>query len=120
MEEPAEARLGRGQRLIEVTREDLELYGVEELEARLEVLEAEINRTRGFIDKKRAGRAAAEQAGKGSGPRRAAAASFAAGAARAAGVSGRSAAGAGARFRCRAGGPLFLGSGRVRQYRNSF
>ena len=68
----------------------------------------------------RPGRAAAEQAGKGSGPRRAAAASFAAGAARAAGVSGRSAAGAGARFHCRAGGPLFLGSGRVRQYRNSF
>lgn len=60
MEEPAEARLGRGQRLIEVTREDLELYGVEELEARLEVLEAEINRTQGFIDKKRAGRAAAD------------------------------------------------------------
>ena len=68
----------------------------------------------------RPGRAAAEQAGKGSGPRRAAAASFAAGAARAAGVSGRSAAGSGARFRCRAGKPLFLGSGRVRQYRNSF
>ena len=68
----------------------------------------------------RAGRAAAEQAGKGSGPRRAAAASFAAGAARAAGVSGRSAAGAGARYRCGAGRPLFLGSGRVRQYRNSF
>ena len=58
MEEPAEVRLGRGQRLIEVMREDLELYGVEELEARLEVLEGEIARTRGFIDKKRAGRAA--------------------------------------------------------------
>ncbi|MDZ4319481.1 MAG: DUF1192 domain-containing protein [Phenylobacterium sp.] len=60
MEEPAEVRLGRGQRLIEVMREDLELYGVEELEARLEVLEGEIARTRGFIDKKRAGRAAAD------------------------------------------------------------
>lgn len=60
MEEPAEVRLGRGQRLIEVTREDLELYGVEELEARVEVLEAEIARTQGFIDKKRAGRAAAD------------------------------------------------------------
>ena len=56
MEEPAEVRLGRGQRLLEVMREDLELYGVEELE----VLEAEIARTRGFIDKKRAGRAAAD------------------------------------------------------------
>jgi uncharacterized small protein (DUF1192 family) len=60
MEEPAEVRLGRGQRLIEVTREDLELYGVEELEARLEVLEAELARTRVFIDRKRAGRAAAD------------------------------------------------------------
>ncbi|MDP1643681.1 MAG: DUF1192 domain-containing protein [Phenylobacterium sp.] len=60
MEEPAEVRLGRGQRLIEVTREDLELYGVEELEARVEVLEAEIARSRGFIDKKRASRAAAD------------------------------------------------------------
>ncbi|MDP1874439.1 DUF1192 domain-containing protein [Phenylobacterium sp.] len=60
MEEPAEVRLGRGQGLIEVTREDLELYGVEELEARLEVLEAEIARTRAFVDRKRAGRAAAD------------------------------------------------------------
>ena len=60
MEEPAEVRLGRGQRPVEVTREDLELYGVEELEARLEVLEAEITRTRTFIERKRAGRAAAD------------------------------------------------------------
>lgn len=60
MEEPAEVRLGRGQRLVEVTREDLELYGVEELEVRLEVLEAEITRTRTFIERKRAGRAAAD------------------------------------------------------------
>lgn len=60
MEEPAEVRLGRGQRLIEVTREDLELYGVEELEARVEVLQAEIDRARAFIARKRAGRAAAD------------------------------------------------------------
>lgn len=60
MEEPAEVRLGRGQRLLEVTREDLELYGVEELEARVEVLQAEIDRARGFIARKRAGRAAAD------------------------------------------------------------
>lgn len=60
MEEPAEVRLGRGQRLLEVTREDLELYGIEELEARLEVLQAEITRTRAFIERKRAGRAAAD------------------------------------------------------------
>lgn len=60
MEEPAEVRLARGQRLLEVTREDLELYGIEELEARLEVLQAEITRTRASIERKRAGRAAAD------------------------------------------------------------
>lgn len=60
MEEPAEVRLARGQRLLEVTREDLELYGIEELEARLEVLQAEITRTTAFIERKRAGRAAAD------------------------------------------------------------
>ncbi len=60
MEEPAEVRLGRGQRLQELMREDLELYGVEELEARLEVLQAEITRTIASIERKRAGRAAAD------------------------------------------------------------
>lgn len=60
MDEPAEARMGRGQRLAEAAREDLELYGVEELEARVALLEAEVARTRSQIDKKRAGRAAAD------------------------------------------------------------
>jgi uncharacterized small protein (DUF1192 family) len=60
MEEPADIRLGRGQRLAEVAREDLELYAVEELEARMAALDAEKARTQSFIDKKKAGRAAAD------------------------------------------------------------
>jgi len=60
MDEPADVRMGRGQRLIEATREDLELYGVGELEDRLGVLEAEIARGRAQIDRKRSGRAAAD------------------------------------------------------------
>ncbi|MBW8816411.1 MAG: DUF1192 family protein [Caulobacterales bacterium] len=60
MEEPAEVRIGRGQRLLEAVREDLELYGVSELEERLEVLEAEARRVKAQIDKKRSGRAAAD------------------------------------------------------------
>ncbi len=60
MEEPAEVRIGRGQRLLEAVREDLDLYGVSELEERLEVLEAEARRVRAQIDKKRSGRAAAD------------------------------------------------------------
>lgn len=60
MEEPAEIRLGRGQRLIEATREDLELYGVAELDERIAVLEAEIARVRAQLARKQAGRAAAD------------------------------------------------------------
>lgn len=60
MEEPAEVRVGRGQRLLEAVREDLELFGVAELEDRLEVLRAEIARVTAQIEKKRSGRAAAD------------------------------------------------------------
>jgi len=60
MEEPADVRLGRGQRLHEAVREDLELYGVAELEERIEVLQAEIARVQAHIERKRAGRAAAD------------------------------------------------------------
>ncbi len=60
MDEPADVRMGRGQRLAEAAREDLELYAVEELEARIALLEAEIARARAQIDRKRAGRAAAD------------------------------------------------------------
>ena len=60
MEEPAEVRVGRGQRLLEAVREDLDLFGVSELEERIEVLESEIARVRAQIDRKRSGRAAAD------------------------------------------------------------
>jgi uncharacterized small protein (DUF1192 family) len=60
MDEPADVRLGRGQRLAEVVREDLELFGVEELQERIGVLQSEIARAQAQIDKKKAGRAAAD------------------------------------------------------------
>jgi len=60
MDEPADTRVLRGQRLAEAVREDLELYGVAELEERIAVLETEITRVRAQIDKKRAGRSAAD------------------------------------------------------------
>jgi uncharacterized small protein (DUF1192 family) len=59
-EEPAEARRVRGQSLIDLAREDLDLHGVEELHERIAHLEAEIARARAQIAKKAAGRAAAE------------------------------------------------------------
>ena len=60
MDEPVETRVGRGQRLIEAVREDLELYGVAELEERIEILQSEIARVTAQIDRKRSGRAAAD------------------------------------------------------------
>ena len=60
MEEAAPPRRARGQALIDVSREDLDLYGVEELEERVALLQSEIERTRGQIDRKRSGRAAAD------------------------------------------------------------
>ena len=60
MDEPADVRVGRGQRLLEAVREDLELYGLAELEERLDVLNSEIARVTAQIDRKRSGRAAAD------------------------------------------------------------
>jgi uncharacterized small protein (DUF1192 family) len=60
MEEPVDARIGRGQRLNEALKEDLELYGVAELEERVDMLRAEIARVEAQIERKRAGRAAAD------------------------------------------------------------
>ena len=60
LEEPAEPRQSRGFALIDLAKEDLELYGYEELEERIEQLEAEIFRTRSQLDRKKAGRAAAD------------------------------------------------------------
>ena len=58
-DEPAEARRARGQALVELAREDLELYGAEELSERIGLLEAEIARARAQIVRKEATRAAA-------------------------------------------------------------
>jgi uncharacterized small protein (DUF1192 family) len=55
LEEPAGPRGGRGDALLAVTREDLDLFGVSELEERIELA-----RVRGQIEKKRAGRSAAD------------------------------------------------------------
>jgi uncharacterized small protein (DUF1192 family) len=60
MEEPADVRLGRGQRLHEALKEDLELYGLSELEERIDLLRNEIARVQAQMDRKRAGRAAAD------------------------------------------------------------
>jgi uncharacterized small protein (DUF1192 family) len=53
-------RRPRGWALAELAREDLDLFGVSELEERIEGLEAEIARSRAQIERKRAGRAAAD------------------------------------------------------------
>ena len=60
IEEPAAARRGRGQGLVEVTKEDLDPYSVEELEERIALLSGEIERVRRQLDRKRSGRAAAD------------------------------------------------------------
>jgi uncharacterized small protein (DUF1192 family) len=60
MDEAADVRIGRGQRLLEAMKEDLELYGIAELEERVEVLQSEIARVTAQMDRKRAGRAAAD------------------------------------------------------------
>ncbi|MDB5418805.1 MAG: hypothetical protein JWP50_2224 [Phenylobacterium sp.] len=60
MDEPAEVRIVRGQRLAEAVREDLDLFGVAELEERAETLRAEIVRVEAQLEHKRAGRAAAD------------------------------------------------------------
>ena len=60
MDEAVEARRVRGWAVNELRKEDLELYGRDELEERIEVLEAEIARVRAQLDRKRSGRAAAD------------------------------------------------------------
>ena len=59
-EDAAPPRRSRGQTLVELAREDLDLYAVEELQERIDSLEAEIARVRAAMDKKRSGRAAAD------------------------------------------------------------
>jgi uncharacterized small protein (DUF1192 family) len=53
-------RRGRDWALTEVVREDLELLSASDLEERIEALEAEIGRTRAQLERKHAGRAAAD------------------------------------------------------------
>jgi uncharacterized small protein (DUF1192 family) len=59
LEEPAEPRAFGGRALNETTHEDLEVYGVSELEERIEALQSEIERTKTQLAKKKAGRDAA-------------------------------------------------------------
>jgi uncharacterized small protein (DUF1192 family) len=60
MEDPAPPRALRGAMLLELAREDLDLYAVEDLKERIGKLEDEIGRTRTALDRKQAGRAAAD------------------------------------------------------------
>lgn len=60
LDEPAGPRGQRGDSLQQVSREDLDLYGVVELEERVAMLEAEVARTKAQIEKKKAGRSAAD------------------------------------------------------------
>ena len=56
----AEPRPARGDVLRVLSREDLELYGREELEERIDLLKAEIARAEAQIQRKHVGRAAAD------------------------------------------------------------
>ena len=60
IEEIAEPRPIRGETLMAVAREDLELYGRDELEERIELLKAEIARVELQLQRKHVGRAAAD------------------------------------------------------------
>ena len=60
IEEPAPPRSQRGATLNDLIREDLELYAAVDLEERIEQLEDEIGRTRKALERKRAGRDAAD------------------------------------------------------------
>jgi len=60
LDDPAPPRRARGQALIDVTREELDLYAVEELQERIEMLQAEAARTQAQLERKQAGRAAAD------------------------------------------------------------
>lgn len=60
MDEPVSARIGRGQRLAEVVKEDLELYGAVELAERIDILKGEIARCEAQLARKSSSRAAAD------------------------------------------------------------
>jgi uncharacterized small protein (DUF1192 family) len=60
MDEAVEPRKTRGWVVGELAREDLELYGREELEERIEALQAEIDRAQAQLNRKRSTVAAAD------------------------------------------------------------
>jgi uncharacterized small protein (DUF1192 family) len=60
IEEVAEPRPTRGDTLKALVREDLELYGRDELEERIEMLRAEIDRIEAQLKRKHDGRSAAD------------------------------------------------------------
>lgn len=60
LDEPAEPRRGRGTLLIELAREDLDLYSVAELRERVAALREEIARVERKMDGKQSDRAAAD------------------------------------------------------------
>jgi len=60
MEEAELPRTGRGARLAEIAREDLDLYAVEELDERIGLLKAEITRAEAAKAKKLSVRQAAD------------------------------------------------------------
>jgi uncharacterized small protein (DUF1192 family) len=60
IDEVAEPRPSRGDVLRALAREDLELYGREELEERIDLLKAEIARIETQLQRKHVGRAAAD------------------------------------------------------------
>jgi uncharacterized small protein (DUF1192 family) len=60
MDEAVEPRKARGWVLGELAREDLELYGREELEERIDALKAEIGRVEAQLARKKSSAAAAD------------------------------------------------------------
>ncbi|HLI67987.1 MAG TPA: DUF1192 domain-containing protein [Caulobacteraceae bacterium] len=60
LEEPPPPRRHRGEALTEAMREDLDLFAIEDLNERIEILETELARVRAQIERKHAGRAAAD------------------------------------------------------------
>ena len=60
MFEEMTARRARGQSLAELPREDLDLYGADELRERIEALQAEIARIEAVLERKERGRSAAD------------------------------------------------------------
>jgi uncharacterized small protein (DUF1192 family) len=59
-DEPAEPRRGRGQVLVDLSREDLELYSADDLNERIALLQGEIDRVQVQLERKHSGRAAAD------------------------------------------------------------